>query len=337
MKQIETTIESKVAEVRNFEPLNFSALSSELLIQGFDLAVLNDKKATHIVLQYIHEITDRNLHFESGYESVYKLLTKRHKYSSNQAYDRIDAARVLKNNPEVIDKVQEGSLNLTQLIKVGQCIKQELKAGREISAEKSESIFAQIENKTIFETEKVLAVEMDFKPRVFQKITPQKNDTVTALLVFTTEDCELILRAQKAISHSVPNNDLGKAFAFLAKAQLQKVDGKAKATDRRSAKNPDSRSNSSSTQSFPDSRLESLPRRKRRYISIKIRRQLETGSKSISNFCLQVDHITPLACGGSDQIRNLRVLCGFHNRERLKPRIKAVARDIIRDVPSYFG
>ncbi|MBC7371261.1 MAG: hypothetical protein H7326_06840, partial [Bdellovibrionaceae bacterium] len=143
------------ANVQN-DVVKLTDLTPQILIENFDRAVKNEKSATHLVLQYIHEVSERSLHLDLGYESIYKLLTDRHKYSSNQAYDRIDAARVLKVNPQVIEKVQDGSLNLTQLIKVGQCIKHEEKAGREFTAAQSENIFEQIENQTIFETEKVL-------------------------------------------------------------------------------------------------------------------------------------------------------------------------------------
>ncbi|MBC7370573.1 MAG: HNH endonuclease, partial [Bdellovibrionaceae bacterium] len=104
-------------------------------------------------------------------------------------------------NPQVINKVQDGSLNLTQLIKVGQCMKHEEKAGRDFTAEQSDFIFEQIENTTIFETEKVLAVEMDFTPKKHQKITPQSNDTVTALMIFTSEEYELMRDAENICEH----------------------------------------------------------------------------------------------------------------------------------------
>ncbi|MBC7372260.1 MAG: HNH endonuclease [Bdellovibrionaceae bacterium] len=220
-------------------------------------------------------------------------------------------------NPQVIDKVQDGSRNLTPLIKVGQCMKQEEKAAREFTAEQSDLIFEQIENKTIFETEKVLSVEMDYTPKKHQKITPQSNETVTALMIFTSEEYELIRKIQSLISHSVPNNDLAKAFVHLAQKYVDKLEGKNSNASKLECK-IDSRvvkvaePAESATQSFPDSRVTNLKPRKRSYISIKTRRQLRCGS----HFCLQVDHIIPFEYGGSDRIQNLRVLCGFHNRAR---------------------
>ncbi|MBC7371146.1 MAG: HNH endonuclease [Bdellovibrionaceae bacterium] len=318
---------------------NLSKLAANVLMEEFDRAVLNEKAATHLVLQYIHEVSQRSLHLQFGYESIYKLLTLRHKYSSNQAYDRIDAARVLKVNPQVINKVQDGSLNLTQLIKVGQCMKHEEKAGRDFTAEQSDLIFEQIENKTIFETEKVLAVEMDFTPKKHQKITPQSNDTVTALMIFTSEEYELIRKVQSLISHSVPNNDLAKAFVHLAENYVRKLEGKKPEDKKANESKVECKTHSkvvkfaensaTTTQGFPDSRVTNLKAGKRSYISIKTRRQLmrtakstcehydaETGKRCGSQFCLQVDHIIPFEYGGSDHIQNLRILCGFHNRAR---------------------
>jgi 5-methylcytosine-specific restriction endonuclease McrA len=68
-------------------------------------------------------------------------------------------------------------------------------------------------------------------------------------------------------------------------------------------------------------------RGKRKYISLKIRREVFqkaqyccqyfnplTGKKCASRYQLQLDHIQPLACGGTDEILNLRILCGVCNR-----------------------
>lgn len=209
------------------------------------------------------------------------------------------------------EKVQAGSLNLTQLIKVGQCIKQEQKAGRFFTMERSQAIFEQIENKTIFETEKVLAIELDFAPKKHQKLTPQKDGSVSANIVFTADEFDLIQKVQSLISHSVPSNDLAKTFVYLAQKQIHKAEGKTPPR---------------ATRSFLDSRLSRAERVKRRHISLKIRRRLLSDAmgectyvgadleKCRSRFCLQIDHIKPLARGGTDDIQNLRVLCGYHNR-----------------------
>ncbi|RYZ76012.1 MAG: HNH endonuclease [Proteobacteria bacterium] len=139
-------------------------------------------------------------------------------------------------------------------------------------------------------------------------------------LTFSAEQFEKIKKAQSLISHSVPNNDLAEAVAYLADFLITKKEGKPQIREAVPSKKP--------TRSFLESRL-SKPRRKRKYISIVVRRKLMAEAKNMcthfdpesnrrceSTFCLQVDHIIPLEFGGSDDIKNLRVLCGFHNRYR---------------------
>ncbi|MBC7372259.1 MAG: hypothetical protein H7326_11875 [Bdellovibrionaceae bacterium] len=49
---------------------NLSKLAADVLMEELDRAVLNEKAATHLVLQYIHEISVRKLHLQLGYESI---------------------------------------------------------------------------------------------------------------------------------------------------------------------------------------------------------------------------------------------------------------------------
>ena len=318
---------------------NLTFTSANEVMRYLDLAVRNEKKATHTVLKYINEVSARKLYIDLGYESLFKMLTERHKYSVNQAYDRIDAARVLKIDPTVIKKLESGSLNLTQLVKVGQCFKHEAKAGKPMDAERAEVLLAKLENKSIFETEKVLAKEVNFIPKAFQKLTPQSDESVRATMTFSAEQFAILQKAQNLISHSVPNKDLAEAIVYLAQAHIRMTEGKV-ATKKMTRQSHASTNKKSSAEVVNEtirprktleSRLFSKKRRRRKYLSVRTRRKLMTdanyectfvnivdGEKCKSSFCLQVDHVIPLARGGGDEITNLRVLCGFHNRSEAK-------------------
>jgi hypothetical protein len=81
-------------------------------------------------------------------------------------------------------------------------------------------------------------------------------------------------------------------------------------------------SSSNITQSFAGA-----GKKRRKSISVKITRKVKqeacyccslvdpkTGIRCNSTYQIQTDHIIPLALGGTNDIDNLRVLCGVHNR-----------------------
>ncbi|MGZ3749046.1 MAG: HNH endonuclease, partial [Pseudobdellovibrionaceae bacterium] len=244
---------------------------------------------------------------------------------------------------------EEGSLNLSQLVKVEQSLKQEEKAGKALSPEGTEELLAKIENKTLFETKQILACELDQAPVLQQKIKPQKEGSVRLELTLNQEQYESFKKAQSLISHSVPNNNLSEAITYLAMAYIKKVEGSRKKSESQKEKVRKSKAQEAVeetlniTQDFTEKPLPQTRsvkssktkiqtyktlKQKRKYLSIKIRREVFqkaqhsceyldpiSGKRCNSRFQLQIDHIIPLACGGTDEISNLRVLCGVCNRQ----------------------
>jgi len=283
-------------------------------------------KIMHLVLCHIIEVEKRKLFLTLGYESMYKYLTHELGYAEDAAYDRMQAARVLKSVPSLTEKLQEGSINLTQLVKVNQCLKLEKKLGHVVTSRQTEELIAKIENKTNFETEKVLAKELGHTPKQYQKIKPQADDSVRADIAFSKEDFEIIKEAQSLYSHVIVENDLGKALAYFARKAVEHKKGKTQKPEEKVM----SKAQAQTTQSFslkPEISSIEKSETQRKYLSVHVKRAVlakanyccehihpETKRKCNSKFQLQIDHIKPLAKGGTDAIENLRVLCGVHNR-----------------------
>lgn len=318
-KSLEHRTLEDIVTNQNLDPNELKSLNAKELLNEFECAVRSERKITHVILKYVREVNRRKLYLDYGYESLYKFMTQHMRYSGDQAYARMNAAIAFEAKPEVEEKIQQGRITLSQLQKVGQCLKQEASAGKSVSTEQTNAIFEQIENKSVFETEQVLASELGFEITNYQKLRPQKDGSVIVEITFSAEQFELLKKAQSLISHSVPNNDIAEAITYLAKLAIKKFEGagavKAKET-----------LSEISTQSFRETQ-KSFAKHRRRYISLKTRRKLlnkadkacshvdpASKRKCHSRFQLQVDHIVPLARGGSNNIENLRILCGLHNR-----------------------
>ncbi|RYZ83086.1 MAG: HNH endonuclease [Proteobacteria bacterium] len=303
---------------------DLSAFGGKEIISGLGYLVSTERKITYQILRFILEIDSRRLYLEEGFDSVYSFLRGKYKYSERSALRRINAAKLLRQNPHIAAKIQDGRINLSQLDRVQQCLKQESKAGNEVPLATTNEILEQVENKNMFETERVLAVTLNHKPANFEKVKPQADDSVRFELTFTREQFENFRKAQSYASHVVHENSNAQLIDYLATRFIQSVEGRTPSKPR-----PRVTQSTGAAPGSPEYRhaehKSAEPRRK--YLRRQMRRALlersnhscshihpVTGEKCTSTYQLQVDHIIPLAKGGTNDFENLRILCGRHNR-----------------------
>ena len=296
--------------------LNVFSIKDAEVVPRLVRLVRAERKVMHLVLRYIHEVDSRRLFLQFGYSSIYKFLVEHLGYSEDCAYDRMQGARLVGKNPELHIKLEDGSLKLSQLVKVSVALNHERKRGKSVTNEVTSKIFDKIQNKTLFETCMVIASELDQAIQQTQIVKPQKDESVRIGLTLTSKQFEGLKEVQNRISHTVPGNDIAGVIEYLVSAFLKKSEGK-----RHPEKKPSKVPPTTLTQRFGQFR------KSRRYLSVKVRRTLlknagyqctyiheNTGRQCECKYQLQIDHRVPLGKGGHDGVENLRVLCGVHNR-----------------------
>ena len=125
-------------EIKNPKYLNNSGL-----VIGLKTLVRSERKITAEILLYIREVDRRQLYLEYSYTSLFSFLTVEIGYTKASAQRRIDSARLLNELPEMKKDLELGTLNLSQVSMVAQCIRQKIKD------EKSLEIQIKTDNKTI--------------------------------------------------------------------------------------------------------------------------------------------------------------------------------------------
>ena len=327
----------------NTKATDFSLISDQDLLLRMRRLVQSERKIMHLVLVHIREVEKRKLYLQEGVTSLYQYLTQILGYAENAAYDRIQGSRILTEG--IADQVERGSLKLSQLVRVSSCLKQSKKEGKIVSDETTLNIFKRIENKTIYETDQILAEEFEMTPQHETKIKPQKDGSVQVQITLNSEEYSLFKKVQKLISHSVPDQSVAESVVYLAQFYLQKKEGRHffKQQSDSNVSAPESqqkqtkeikKSNTVSHQvrSLKSELTQSFGKKpfllsSRKYISIQAKRSLlrraeyrceyiypSSNQRCDSCYQLQVDHLVPLALGGKDDIENLRILCGVHNR-----------------------
>ena len=101
----------------------FKTLSNEDLTLKLRALVHEERKITLQILELICESERRRLFAESGYSSLFDWLTRELGYSEGAAQRRIESARLLRAVPSVAEKIESGSLSLTNLAKVGSTLR----------------------------------------------------------------------------------------------------------------------------------------------------------------------------------------------------------------------
>lgn len=306
--------------------MDLSQVSDQEILGRLEKLSRTERKITHLILWHINEVRARRLYANLGYSSCHQYLVERLGYSDDSAYRREQAARVLKQVPEVAEKLENGSLNLTQLTQVQKCLRQEIKQGQSFPNAQTVQILEQLENKSNFETQKILAAEFNQAIESHEVLKPQSDESVRLEITLTADQLKTIQKAKDLLSHVLPDGNWADLFAHLANKHVQKIMGKDKDAVNLS-KDQDVVLGMPDSKSSPESAISA--RRfmiTRKDIKLTTRRQLllkaqncceyvdlKSGNRCQSTYQLQVDHRVPLACGGKDEMENYRVLCRTHN------------------------
>src|SRR5438445_3354389 len=197
--------------------MSLQNISNAELIVRMEKLVRSERKITHLVLIHILEIEERKLYADLGFDGMYSYLTQNLGYSESAAYRRLQSARLLKKMPSLVEKIEDGSLNLSQLTQVQKCVKEQFqKTGKELSSAETFQILAKIENKNTFETEKTLAIEFDRPIQVHESLKLQKDESVRIDLTLSKEKFAELEQARSLLSHVCPDGNWAEVISYLA-------------------------------------------------------------------------------------------------------------------------
>ncbi len=304
--------------------MNLNSLPNSQLFASFENLVRRERKITAQVLECIAEIDRRKIYLEKNFTSLFDYLVKDLGYSPGATMRRIDGARLLRELPEVIEKVQNGSITLSQANQLERASR-ELKKNRNeiLSTENKRALLLQIENTTQKQTEQILATSLDLPIAPVQKETLHKDQSVTLTITFTSQQMKILEQAQNMISHAVSTNNWADVVTHLAKREVARRTSVRKPSVQKV--NEDQASNDEPTVLQTVATVAAVKSEKRPAIPAAIRKQLIRPSATCSHRdyqgkpCdnkkfLQIDHIHSWSRGGTHEPQNLQVLCAAHNR-----------------------
>jgi hypothetical protein len=305
--------------------------------------VNKERKLLHVILEHIKEVETRRLYLARACSSMYEYLTTVLGYSGSAAMRRLEAARLLKELPMIAEKIENGSLNLSQIGELARAVKEKEKSqGAKISACEKHDLVQMISYKSTRETQHELTRALDIDLLEPEKTQTQKDESVQLTVTLSKEQFARLQQCRDAAAHLlVQQSDLNWAAViehvsgfYLQNKRREHAKTAAVTTASETACVTASTSDSSrqleatkvlGKTSAQDKRENPKTLTQKRKLEILDRdlhcqyRDPQTGYRCGSTFLLQIDHKRPLWAGAADHSKeNLQVLCAAHNQFKYK-------------------
>jgi hypothetical protein len=291
-------------------------LSNDLLHEKLVSLTREEREISLQVLLHLRSAESRKLFALRGHSSLFDYAVLELKYSEGSAQRRISAMRLLKELPELEEKVESGEIKVTQLSQVQTFLRSEAKSGQRYSLEEKRELVLG----TIGKSTREVAFEL----------APDRAESIQV----EAETLRVLKEARDRFAHELPHAaSFSDVISFLAKRALKtdpmKKPSRAARVEPASFVLPSVPI--SAPPSAPSKKVNSPPAlavKRTRVIPIAVKREVwkkeregcayfseVTGKRCASRHRLQIDHILPFSRGGNSRdSENLRLLCAVHNR-----------------------
>jgi 5-methylcytosine-specific restriction endonuclease McrA len=218
--------------------------------------------------------------------------------------------RLLKELPELEEKIESGALSLSVISQAQRFFRQEAKVEKRLATQEKRELLTVLEGKSSREAEKEL-LKRSSEPVALrpESVRPVSETHSEVKFLATQETLEQLERIRGLLGHVHSELSMGELITIMAKMTLEKLDP---------AREPKRRQSNQVSQVVSTQKPSETG--ERRYIQAALRRDIWKRAKGRCAGCgsfrrLQIDHVTPIAKGGTNAPENLRLLC-FHCNQR---------------------
>ena len=306
--------------------LNGKLSDDELVAHLTSLCLQTSRLKAEIVV-YLIEVEERRLHLRMACKSMSDFCINRLNMSTNVAFHRIAAARLVRKHPCLLPMIARGELHLSTLVLLK----------NHLTAANAEELIAEIHGKSFRDVELLLAARAprpdipttislvteqallsassassasssSVSPtpvKTTARVTPLSPARFAVQLTVSQELRDKLERATEMLRHRNPNGDLEVVLDRALDALLAILDKELRGKTERPRR-------SSGT------RRGNVSREARRAVFARdgerCSYQNANGNRCPARGFLEVDHVASRALGGDGDVSNLRVLCKPHNR-----------------------
>lgn len=302
-----------------------SHLSDEDLIAELKRLVQGERDATVDLIAHLAVLDARRLFLGSGCSSTYTYCTEVLRLSEHSAYNRIEAARAALKFPIILDKLREGSLNLSTVRLVAPHLTdanhQKLigAASGRSKREVEELVARHAPRPDVPSTIRALppAHPVPAAPPVFTElltprvtvpvVKPLAPDRYEVRFTASASTCEKLRRAKDLLRHAVPTGDTAEIIDRALSVLLDQLVKKKFGTTVRPRAGRATKEGSRYT-----------PAEIKRAVSLRDGGRCtfvgKGGRRCTERGFLEFHHLEPFAVGGPTTVKNLVLRCTAHNQ-----------------------
>ncbi len=278
------------------------------------------------VLQHLREIERRSLYAERGYPSLFEYAVQELKYSQGAAHRRIASMRLLKEIPEMQEKLEHGEVSLSTLSRAQTFFRQEKDHVK--SREEKIEILKVLENKSAREVERELVCRSSEPEKFMRESLRPISQTHTELKVLLNAEMLQELEELKSLlSHAKPNATLRELLNFALKDTLTRLRPRPPRAKANVNASEIAFLTTEKTLVQASENHVAHPTKPSRYIPQELKRLVWQRDKGKCTYIdpltrkqcdskhrLEYDHIYPVSLGGESIEQNLRLRCRTHNQ-----------------------
>ena len=278
--------------------MNISTLDDKTLLAQTKVQAARERKETTVMLHYLREVYRRRLYSDLHYSSMFDFCLKELNWSEGQTSRRISAARLVESKPSVGKMIENGEMSLGVAAELSRFIK------KEKPDEKTQNrLIEQVKGKSRRETDLIISKEAK-EPAKLKIESLRRADTKTQRLSLNVSDelFQKLERLRGLLGHKNVST-YENLLEVVTNELLKRLDPEEKVVKEKAKRTTTFAANV----------------KRRKAIPVKVRRDIWGNAKGKCEKCggthaLEVDHRLPLAKFGSDDPKNLRLLCRSCNQ-----------------------
>jgi len=275
-------------------------MHNQELVKYVETLVKVERRISVKILRHLIEIEKRRIHLDMGYASLFVFLTKHLKYSEGSAYRRIEAMKLLRDVPDLGNKIAVGSISVTVAAEVSRLVKIKKIKNKE-TKQKLINLFSNKNKKEVEEEIAKIAPKAAKKEKLISI-----NSEESHLEVTVSKELRKKLEKLKALlSHKNPSLKMSGVLEVMADIALKQLEKRTSPEIARASNNP--------------KKSRYIPAKTKRIIFQRAKHQCEftaQDKRCESKHFLEIDHKHSYSHGGGNETQNLQLLCRQHNQRK---------------------
>ena len=202
--------------------MNLRSLSQNELDQRLQSLAKQERVLLHEILLVIKEVDARRMYLDLGFGSLFDYLVKGIGYSEGSAQRRIDAARLIKEIPQVGEMIAQGRITLNKISLVQKGIRILKQESQQLPAASDKlELLEKIADKSSAESQQEVAAFFDLPVRFNSSSKIQADESVRLEFTLSRDQYEIVKQAQSLISHNLQSKEISELLIFLSEKVIK--------------------------------------------------------------------------------------------------------------------